>query len=282
MSAADPEPTGKAAVTGGVAGLLLALSMFSVVPVRARSNRPEPAAAASALRWLPALGVLLALLAMLPGLAVWRGAGHGSALLAAALAVSALELLTRGLHLDGLADLADGLGSRRPAAQALAVMGQPDIGAFGVAALLGNLLLQVSALSAILAAGSIPAGLVALPAAAGAGRLAVLLAAGTGIRAARPGGFGALVAGSAGLPTRLVGGVAVLAAAGLARALTGGDPVDVAWLLAAMLLGLAAGWLVRVHAVRRLGGVTGDVFGALVELTGTVVLVALAAELAWR
>ena len=61
------------------------------------------------------------------------------------LVVVALALLSRGLHLDGLADLADGLGSRRPAAGAHEVMARSDIGPFGVAAVVLALLLQVAA-----------------------------------------------------------------------------------------------------------------------------------------
>jgi adenosylcobinamide-GDP ribazoletransferase len=57
---------------------------------------------------------------------------------------------------------------------------------------------------------------------------------------------------------------------------------DYVRLLVAEALGLLAAWVVRVHAVHRLGGVTGDVFGALIEVATTVSLVAIAIEATWR
>ena len=59
--------------------------------------------------------------------------------------------LTRGLHLDGLADTADGLGSGKPAEDALRIMKQSDIGPFGVITLVFALLAQVAALAELYA-----------------------------------------------------------------------------------------------------------------------------------
>ena len=70
-------------------------------------------------------------------------------LLGAVLAVAVLGLLTGGLHLDGLADTADGLASRRPREEALTIMRQGDTGPLGVAALVLAVLLQVTALAAL-------------------------------------------------------------------------------------------------------------------------------------
>ena len=58
-------------------------------------------------------------------------------------------MLSRAIHLDGLADTADGLGSGRPPADALAIMRQSDVGPFGVATLVLTLLIQVSALATL-------------------------------------------------------------------------------------------------------------------------------------
>ncbi len=102
--------------------------------------------------WAPVVGLLLGLLAA----AVLYVSGHllhTGSLVAAALSVGSLAVLTRALHLDGLADLADGLGSRKPAAEALDIMRRSDIGPFGVVTLVLTLLLQVAGLTQADAAG---------------------------------------------------------------------------------------------------------------------------------
>ena len=255
---------------------LTALGLFTVLPVPAGARRPGP----GVLGWLPLVGLLLALLAYLPALAVWRGAGTGSPLLAAALVVAAMAALTRGLHLDGTADLADGLGSGRPAEQALAIMRRPDVGAFGVVAVTSTLLVQVGALAAVLAHSTRPEGLLAVAVAAATGRAAVLQAAS---HAVTPGSsLAVLVAG--GVPTAVrgavVGGLLVVAGGGVV--VLGGGTGGAVWAIGAVVLALLAAATVRRHAGRRLGGVSGDVFGALVETATTAVLVVLAAEAAWR
>ena len=78
------------------------------------------------------VGVLLAL----PLAGVLLGAERltqGPPLLACALVVALHAVATRGLHLDGLADLADGLGSYGTPERARAVMKAPDVGALGAA-----------------------------------------------------------------------------------------------------------------------------------------------------
>jgi adenosylcobinamide-GDP ribazoletransferase len=255
---------------------LTALGLFTVLPVPARARRPGP----GVLAWLPLVGLLLAALAYVPALAVWRGGGEGSPLLAGVLAVTAMAALTRGLHLDGTADLADGLGSGRPAEQALAIMRRPDIGAFGVVAVTCTLLVQVGALSTVLSDSTRPEGLLALALAAVTGRVAALQAAD---HAVTPGSaLAVLVAG--GVPTALrwvvVAGLLVVAGGG-AVALGSGTSGAI-WSVGAVVAGLLAAAAVRRHAVRRLGGVSGDVFGALVEIATAGVLVVLAAGAAWR
>jgi adenosylcobinamide-GDP ribazoletransferase len=62
----------------------------------------------------------------------------------------------------------------------------------------------------------------------------------------------------------------------------GGGIAPAGWSVGAVLGGLLAAATLRRHAVRRLGGISGDVFGALVELGTTATLVVLAAGAAWR
>jgi adenosylcobinamide-GDP ribazoletransferase len=263
-----------------MSGFRLALGLFTVFPVG--RLQPDARSAARAVLWMPVVGLSIGFAAALPALLVWHGNGDGSTTVAATVVISAQALLTRGLHLDGLADLADGLGSGRRAEGALAVMRQPDIGPFGVTAVLLSLFLQVTALSAILSSHHLPFGLIAIAAVAMTGRLAVVWSAGRGIRPARPDGFGALVAGSIGAAGRIVSIAWVLVAALGAAALARASAVELGWLAGAVVGGLLGAWIVRRHAVRRFGGITGDVFGAVVEVASTVTLLVLAAESAWR
>ena len=130
--------------------------------------------------WAPAVGLLLGVI----GAAVLLGADHplgAGPLTGAVLAISSLALLSRGLHLDGLADLADGLGSGKPAPVALDIMRRSDIGPFGTVTLILSLLIQVAALSQ--AESAAPArGAAALIAAVVTGRLALTWACRRGSR----------------------------------------------------------------------------------------------------
>ncbi|GII76027.1 hypothetical protein Sru01_10090 [Sphaerisporangium rufum] len=251
-------PAGRWARLAG--GLRLAAGLLSVWP--AGAPHADRATAGRAMLLAPLVGLLLGGAAA----AVQFAAGLLlSPPLAAALAIGSLALLTRALHLDGLADLADGLGSGRPAAGALEIMKRSDIGPFGVVTLVFTLLIQVAAAA--------EAGPPALVAACVTGRLAVTWACTPGVPAARPGGLGALVTG-----TVRPGAAGVATASALAGAvllgLAAGGPLRFPLAVAG---GLAAAWALRGHAVRRLGGVTGDVLGALVEAATAAALLVCAA-----
>jgi adenosylcobinamide-GDP ribazoletransferase len=243
------------------AGARLALGTFTVVPVPL--GRVDRVTAGVAMGLAPVVGAAVGAAAGLV-LLLLRLAG-APPLVAGAAAVAAGALLTRGLHLDGLADTADALGSYRPAAAALEVMKKPDIGPFGVVAVVLVLLLQ-AATTAGLAGRPWPAVLATLVTASAAGRLAAAWACRRGVPSARPEGLGALVAGTVrrsalGAGTAAVGAVALAAVPG--RPWQG--PLAVGIALAGALL------LIR-HAVRRLGGITGDVLGAVIEITSTLAL----------
>jgi adenosylcobinamide-GDP ribazoletransferase len=256
----------------GPAALRVALSLFSAIPVRAVPGISRDDAARAVL-WLPVVGALLAVPAAGVLLAVEAG-GHTTPreLLAAALAVGVLALLTGGLHLDGLADTADGLGSRRPRDEALAIMRRSDVGPFGVAALLLVLLVQVTALATVRPGWPAAAALVT---AVVTGRVAVLLAAGSRTPAARPDGFGALVASSTSLMARVTAVAALLAAVAGTAVLAWGQSAALRG-VAAVLAGLVAAGLLHGAARRRLGGMTGDVFGAVAEIATAAALMTLA------
>jgi adenosylcobinamide-GDP ribazoletransferase len=234
-------------------GLRLALTTLTVLPVRA--GRIDRRSAAVAMSLAPVVGLLLGL--VLAAVAAGLGA-VAPPLVTGAVTVAAAVLLTRGLHLDGLADTVDALGSYRRGDAGLEVMKKPDIGPFGVAAIVLTLLIQAAAITPCTAV-----------AAWTAGRLAVPIACRRGVPAARPDGLGALVAGT--VPVPVAAGSAIVVAAGAVWAVPGRPWQGPAAVAAAVLVVLL---LVR-HAVRRFGGVTGDVLGAAVEVGTTVTLVGL-------
>ena len=222
-------------------------------------------AAAGALRWAPVVGALLGAVAgaLLVGLAALGVPAAGL------LAVGFLALATRGMHLDGLADTADGLGCYGPPERALAVMRDGGVGAFAVVTLVVVLGVQAAALTEL---------------AARSGRRGRGVGPGGGdrpgrVRLVRPPRGRRRPAGRAGRDGRGlaagVGGAAVVGrpwprpvAVVPGRPWQG--PLAVA-LAAAVVVGLSA------HTRRRFGGVTGDVLGAANELAATAALVVLAA-----
>jgi adenosylcobinamide-GDP ribazoletransferase len=237
------------------------VTLLTIIPLNGRHGpavAPSRPVAGAAMAWAPAIGLLLGAAAA-GVLELAARFGHTGPLLAAVLAVAVLALLTRGLHLDGLADLADGLGSGQPPSRALEIMKRSDIGPFGVVTLVLTLGVQVAALAQAQALGR---GLIAVICAAAAGRLALTWACCRGVPPARPTGLGALVAGTVN-PVAAV----VLSVAALAGAFAFGKVFAVA-----IAAGLAAALALLALAVRRLGGITGDVLGALVEITTAVCL----------
>lgn len=251
--------------------LRLALGTLTRIPVPA-PRTIDRRVAGRAMLLAPLVGLLLALAIGVPAQVLVNVSPVGG-LLGAVLAVAALAWLTRALHLDGLADTADALGSGRPAQDALAIARRSDIGPFGVVTLILVLLVQVAALADLLDRG---AGAGSLVIAVVTGRLALTLACLRGIPAARPDGLGAVVSGS--VPR--VGGIAVaLLWLGLATASVGAEHGLGAGLATggAVLGGLLAAAIVVRIASRRLGGITGDVLGATAEISTAAVLVILVA-----
>ena len=234
---------------------------------------PVPRGAASSTRgvlpWAPLVG--LALGGIATGVAV-LGERWISPLAGAVLAVGALAVLTRGLHLDGLADTADGLGPLRGRERALQVMRRGDVGPFGVVTLVLTLLLQAACAAALLADEH---GWVALWTAVVAARLAMARTGLPGVATAEGSSLGRAVANTVS-PTWLTGCAVV--ALGLVVAATG--EIDAAVGIAGSAVGgLFAAELLYRRARARLGGVTGDVMGAMGETTTAVALLAAAVVL---
>ncbi|HZA17926.1 MAG TPA: adenosylcobinamide-GDP ribazoletransferase [Pseudonocardiaceae bacterium] len=245
-------------------GLRLAVSWLTVLPVGAPVE-VDRVVARRALYWAPVVGVGLG--AAAAGVLAALSALGTPPLLAGLAVVATLACLTRGMHLDGLADTADGLGCFGGPQRALAVMRDGSTGPFGVVALVLVLATQAAALGALAETGRLAAVLLAVA----AGRVAFSWCARTGVPPARAEGLGVQVAGSQS-PAVAVAWSAALLAGGLM--VVSERPWQGALAVALAALVVVA---FSVHTRRRFGGVTGDVLGAASELTTTVVLAVCAA-----
>lgn len=245
-------------------GVRLALTTFTIAPVR--PGEIDRTAARIAIGVAPYVGLLLGL--VVGGLAIGLRAVSSPALVTGFVCVAALAGLTRGLHLDGLADTVDGLGSYRHRERALEIMKSPEVGPFGVVALVLAIVIPAACIASMTTR---PwwAVLAGLAVGVGSGRLAVTFACRRGVPAASPSGLGALVAATAG-PVELGAGLLVIAAVATAAV------PDRPWQgPLAVLAALGATTVLVTHARRRLGGITGDVLGACVETAVAVALVGL-------
>jgi cobalamin 5'-phosphate synthase/cobalamin synthase len=239
-------------------------ALLTVLPVPARAA----ASTRGVLPWAPLIGLGLGGIAT--GVAV-LGDRWISPLAGAVLGVAVLALLTRGLHLDGLADTADGLGPLRERARALQVMHQGDVGPFGVVTLVLTLLVQVACLAALLPADG---GWLALWTAVVGARLTMARTGLAGVPFAEGSSLGRTVARTVSLPW-LAGWL--LALVGLLLLATAGDLIRAGQLVGCAAAGLLAAEALFRRARRRLGGVTGDVMGAMGEVATAVTLLVAAA-----
>jgi len=233
------------------------VSAVAFLTIVGRGTTPD----ARTMRWFPAVGLLLG--AVVGGV-WWLADAAFAPFLAAALAVATDLLLTGMLHVDGLADSADGLLPHVDRDRRLAIMAQPDIGAFGVTAIGIALLLRVGALASMPVDIGLVAGLWC------ASRSAMALVATTRPYARAGGGLASAFLGDRSTPAIAAAGVVaggVVAAASTGRAGA-----------AAALALVAAVAAVVALADRRLGGFTGDVLGAVGVVGETVGLVVAAAK----
>ena len=248
------------------ASLRLAVGTLTIIPVG-----PIPEID----RWMAARAMIIAPLAVLPlglagGLVGWSASMLGlPQIMTGLLVVGTLAVGTRALHLDGLADTADGLGSGWSPQRSLAIMKRGNIGPIGVVTLIVILAVQAVAFGTI---SHTISGAVAGAAAICCSRAALSIVCRQGVPAARRSGLGVAVAGSVPVVAAALSWIAVVGTMVLATTLLG------RWwcgLMAAALAGAAVLILVRV-CLRRLGGVTGDVMGASIEIALTLLLVCLA------
>jgi adenosylcobinamide-GDP ribazoletransferase len=201
--------------------------------------------------YFPLLGLTLGLILAL----VWLilGALSLSGSFNAIIVVIALAILTRGFHLDGLADTADALLSHRSVEEKLAILKDCHLGTFGVAAIVLDLLLKISLITEMMTLTSALVGLILAPV---WGRLAASVVAVKGTYARSSGGLAHYVvdgAGSAEFRLAALSGLIISLLAGLTGLITA---------FGVLALGFFLAYIWR----KALGGVTGDLLGATVEI----------------
>jgi len=227
-----------------------------------RPSAAAPAPSASSMNWFPPVGAAI-------GWALggsWSFLGRRFPPLAAATLVVVSDCaLTGALHLDGLADSADGLLAHVPSKARLDIMAEPQVGVFGVAAVTLERLCRTAALASFPPSPALLAAIYCLS------RSAMVLAS-RALPYAREKGLATAFlpeAGGAALGAGLVGSLAAIACAGAVAGRKGTTAVLAGWLTSAAVLALAN---------RRLGGFTGDVLGAAAVLGETVALLSLSAS----
>lgn len=240
--------------------LRAALGFFTRLPV---GSTPSASSFEGVMVWLPVVGVIIGLLM---ALVLAAAALCLPAPLCGVLACLAWVAMTGGLHLDGVADCGDGLIVETSPARRLEIMKDSRLGTFGGIALFFVLALKATALYTL--ALSLTASWGALLALAGACCLAGGLArslvfVAMRLPSARPEGLGAAL--RRGIAARhewtaLAIGLGLCMLNGLRG-------------LAALALSALVVWLLLAAARKRLGGVTGDVFGCLIELVECSVLI---------
>jgi adenosylcobinamide-GDP ribazoletransferase len=236
--------------------LPLALTFLTKLPWPWRGPA-DSGALARAMFWFPWVGLILGLLfggawGYLHRL--WPDAAAAGLLLALTVG------LTGGLHLDGLADTADGLGGSRTPAESLRIMKDSRVGAFGVISLIVVLLVKFSLFLSVAAVPGAARALILFPVLS---RWGMVLLAYLAPYARPEGGLGQAM--TAGVSPRILGGASL--SAGVLSLVILGTP--------GLLLFAAAGalvWLGSLYFQHRLGGITGDVLGAANEILEILVL----------
>ena len=246
-------------------GLRLAAGTLTVIPVGA-PHRVTRAVAGYAMLLAPVavipLGLLVALVA-------WAGVELSlSPLSVAAVCIGVLALGSRALHLDGLADTADGLTASYDRERSLQVMKSGNTGPAGVAIIVIVLAIQIAALASVLVQprGWLLAGILIC-----LSRAALSITCMTRVPAARPDGLGVTYTQTIPIVITIAQWVAVGVLTASAFTIA-----DLPWwhgLIAAAVAVLVIVALI-LRSVKRFGGVTGDTFGASIELALAALLLA--------
>lgn len=237
---------------------ILALQFLTRIPVFADVSISDKQLGQSVL-FYPVIGFMIGCILLFAAFAL----GETPATVQAAIILTLWVLITGGLHLDGLADCADGwAGGLGNPERSLKIMKDPTSGAIAVVTLVLVLLLKWTALAALVEKQMLFPALIIIPFLGRAAILALML----GFPYVSRNGLGECL--NAHFPVRAASVILSLCL------LAGVYALGIWSILFAALVLVLTGWLAK----QRLGGVTGDVYGAGVELTETALLVSLSLQ----
>ena len=231
-------------------GLITAIQTLSILPVRGKGCEDF----SRSLPWFPVVGLLLGLI--LSGIAGFCREIPAEA--TAVLILLAGVLLTRGFHLDGLADCADGFGGGYTRERVLEIMKDSSTGAFGAISIVLSLLLKWVALKHLIETGNLTIIVLAYVASR-----ALQVEQMVRLPYARVSGTAASFVEGATPTHRLIALATAMTAALLLAGIFGVLYLSLAWLLA---------FLFGAYCKNRVGGITGDLLGTTSELTETLIL----------
>lgn len=234
-------------------GFLEAVRFLTFIPLPARDASPEEVGRSTA--YFPLVGVLLGSILVLADALLGK---IWSRLLVSAVLVVLWIILTGGLHLDGLADTVDGLRGGREREERLAIMKDSRLGTFGGVAVFCLLILKLALVNELGPAWG-GRGLLLAPT---LGRWAMVYSI-WAFPSARPGGMGSLFKEHSGRRELVLATASALVTVFLLFRLWGLAILGGLWLAVAWL-----GWAFT----RALGGLTGDTYGALCEVSEVLVL----------
>jgi adenosylcobinamide-GDP ribazoletransferase len=239
--------------------IFLAFSFLTILPVPGnRSDAPSPRDLAASFSAYPLVGTALGSLC---GLAAWLLSPFVPPALLAALLTFSLAVMTRFLHLDGLADLADGLWGGYTVQRRLEIMKDSCTGSFGAAALCLILMTKSASFFTLLSIQAWPTIFIA-PALS---RYAMVLAAHGSVYARREGGLGQSFLTHM-TSADLIRATIIAAVVSISFSILYGPALFAAAALSARAM--------KRLAHRMLGGITGDVLGAVNEVTEAALLAA--------
>jgi len=249
-------------MTSPLRAVWLATSWLTIVPVPQPKSAPTRRDGGAALAATPVVGIGLgAALA-----AVAYGLSHTDLpnLLIGLLLVAIAAALTRGMHLDGLADTADGLGCFGPPERAQQVMREGSVGPFGAATLVLVIAIQATGFAAL----TENQHWLQLGYAVVVGRAAAVLTARASLKPFSDNGFGALVIGTQCISAALWATIAIAAGAMI--------DLDQPWrgpVVAAVVFVIV--WFFGAHCARRFNGLSGDTLGATIEIATAATVIGL-------